>query len=211
VETEIRIVLEDAELPGDLAMPDTARAVVVFAHGSGSSRMSARNRYVAEVLRSSGAFGTLLFDLLTPAEDAVRDNRFDIALLAARLQAATLQLTARSGFEGMPIGFFGASTGAAAAIVAAVRLEIEVRAIVSRGGRPDLAGGALDVLGVPTLLIVGGDDMAVISLNRQALARIPAADKRLQIVPGATHLFEEPGALEAAAGLALHWFERHLA
>jgi putative phosphoribosyl transferase len=198
------------DLPGDLELPDSASAVVVFAHGSGSSRLSPRNQTVAQTLRRDGKMGTLLLDLLTPAEDAVYANRFDIALLAARLETATRYLLGRSGFAGIPVGLFGASTGAAAAIVAAVGLGGHAQAVVSRGGRPDLAGDALDALEAPTLLIVGGDDAQVIALNRQALAAIPAAEKRLEIVPGATHLFEEPGTLEAVAELARSWFDRFL-
>jgi pimeloyl-ACP methyl ester carboxylesterase len=207
---EVLIPAGGVDLPGDLEVPDQARGIVVFAHGSGSSRLSSRNRFVASVLRGSGHFGTLLFDLLTPREDTVYANRFDIELLADRLEAATRDLLARPGFAGMPVGFFGASTGAAAAIVAATRMPGVVDSVVSRGGRPDLAGGALRDLRVPTLLIVGGLDYQVIELNEQALALIPAAEKRLAIVPGATHLFEEPGTLAQAADLALGWFDRFL-
>lgn len=208
---EIRIAANGVVLPGDLEVPETARAIVVFAHGSGSSRLSPRNRSVASTLRASGAFGTLLFDLLTPEEDAVYANRFDIALLAGRLASATRDLLARPGFAGVPIGYFGASTGAAAAIVAAAESPETVRAVVSRGGRPDLAGAALRHLRAPVLLIVGGLDAQVIELNEQALRVIPAADKRLEIVPSATHLFEEPGTLAQAADLAFGWFDRFLA
>lgn len=197
-------------LSGDLEVPESARALVVFAHGSGSSRRSPRNRMVASALRHSGRMGTLLFDLLTPGEDAIYANRFDIALLADRLAAAAASVRDAADFEGWPLGYFGASTGAAAAIVAAVEGTPPVTAIVSRGGRPDLADEALDALQVPTLLIVGGYDYEVFALNKQALARMPVADKRLSVVPGATHLFEEPGTLETAAGLALRWFEQHL-
>jgi len=207
---ELHIPVGKVVLPGDLELPDSAQAIVVFAHGSGSSRNSPRNRQVAATLRRAGAMGTLLFDLLTPSEDAVYANRFDIELLAERLEAATRYLLGLSGFAGIPVGLFGASTGAAAAIVAAVDLPHAVRSIVSRGGRPDLAGDALEALGIPTLLIVGGDDTQVIGLNEQALARIPAAEKRLELVPGATHLFEEPGTLDAAAELARDWFDRFL-
>lgn len=209
VEREIRIPVGDASLPGDLNVPGHAGALVVFAHGSGSSRLSSRNRLVAEALRESGSTGTLLFDLLTPAEDSVYANRFDIDLLARRLQAAIGYLLGPSGFAGWPVGVFGASTGAAAAVIAATRSP-QVRAVVSRGGRPDLAAAALGSLTVPTLLIVGGDDYEVIELNRRALERIAAPDKRLELVPGATHLFGEPGTLETAADLAARWFERYL-
>jgi putative phosphoribosyl transferase len=198
-------------LPGDLDASEGASAIVVFAHGSGSSRKSPRNREVASVLREDGLFGTLLFDLLTPAEDSDYSNRFDIPLLGRRLEAATRALLAEPGLEHMCVGYFGASTGAAAAIVAAVKLPDVVRAIVSRGGRPDLAGDALPALDTPTLLIVGGLDEQVITMNRSALAQIPAREKRLEIVPGATHLFEEPGTLDQAALLARGWFGRFLA
>ena len=210
MEEEIGIAAGAVELPGDLVVPESARAMVVFAHGSGSSRLSERNRYVASALRESGHFGTLLFDLLTPEEDETHANRFDIALLGDRLRIATEQLLAREGLRAMPVGFFGASTGAAAAIVATWHLRRRVRAVVSRGGRPDLAGQALDVLTAPTLLIVGGRDTEVLSINEQALVRVPAVEKHLSIVPGATHLFEEEGALETASGLAVRWFERFL-
>jgi putative phosphoribosyl transferase len=210
VNVEIGIRAGGVVLPGDLEVPDGARAVVVFAHGSGSSRLSTRNRYVASVLRRSGAFGTLLFDLLTPEEDTVYSNRFDIGLLADRLEAATHDLGSRPEAAGLPVGYFGASTGAAAAIVAAARLPERVLTVVSRGGRPDLAGPALLHLHTPVLLIVGSLDHEVIELNEQALAMIPGADKRLEIVAGATHLFEEPGTLARAADLASAWFERTL-
>lgn len=199
-----------AHLPGDLEVPDQARGVVVFAHGSGSSRLSSRNRFVASALRGSGRFGTLLFDLLTSQEDEIYANRFDIELLADRLEAATRDLLARPGFDGVPIGFFGASTGAAAAIIAATHMVDVVDAVVSRGGRPDLAGRALADLRVPVLLVVGSLDYQVVELNERALSLIPAAEKRLTIVPGATHLFEEPGTLAQAADLALKWFDRFL-
>lgn len=207
---EILISAGGMTLPGDLDVPEGARAIIVFAHGSGSSRLSGRNRSVASVLRDSGHFGTLLFDLLTPEEDTIYANRFDIGLLANRLEAATRELLALPGFSGVPVGYFGASTGAAAAIIAAARMPEIVTAVVSRGGRPDLAGAALTELRVPTLLIVGGLDYQVIELNEQALALMPSAEKVLTIVPGATHLFEEPGTLAQAAGLALEWFDRFL-
>lgn len=207
---EILIPAGGVVLPGDLEVPDGARAIIVFAHGSGSSRLSTRNRFVASVLHGSGRFGTLLFDLLTPHEDVVYANRFDIGLLANRLEAATRDVLARPGSAGLPVGYFGASTGAAAAIVAAASMPEVVQTVVSRGGRPDLAGQALKDLRVPILLIVGSLDHQVIELNEQALALIPVAEKRLEIVPGATHLFEEPGTLTQAAGLALAWFDRFL-
>ena len=207
---DISIAADGVLLPGDLEVPHAATGIIVFAHGSGSSRLSTRNRFVASTLRETGAFGTLLFDLLTPEEDEIYANRFEIGVLGSRLEAATVHLLERPDMRDMPIGYFGASTGAAAAVVAATRLKSTVRAVVSRGGRPDLAGEALAQLFAPTLLIVGGDDHVVIELNEAALRRIPAADKRLDIVPGATHLFEEPGTLEMAAALTRDWFERFL-
>jgi len=207
---ELRFKTAGASLPGDLALPNSAQGLIVFAHGSGSSRKSPRNRFVAETLRASGRFGTLLFDLLTPDEDADYANRFDIALLAGRLESVTLDVLSQPNLGDLPLGYFGASTGAAAAIAAAVRLGERIKTVVSRGGRPDLAGPALRELFAPTLLIVGGLDDVVIGLNQQALAMIPAAAKCLEIVPGATHLFEEPGTLERAAELTLGWFERFL-
>lgn len=207
---DVQIAANGIALPGDLDVPEGARAVVLFAHGSGSSRLSPRNRMVAEHLRSSGHFGTLLFDLLTPDEDLAYGNRFDIGLLAERLVSASEALEEVPGVDGLPFGYFGASTGAAAAIQAAVELPARVLAVVSRGGRPDLAGDALTHLYAPTLLIVGGLDWDVIALNRQAFEQIPAAEKDLAIVPGATHLFGEAGTLEQVAELTLSWFERHL-
>jgi putative phosphoribosyl transferase len=199
------------ELEGDLVIPTAARGIVVFAHGSGSSRHSKRNRIVARTLQQRG-LGTLLFDLLTPdeaASDAVDAHlRFDIPLLAQRLAQVASALERSNVCESMPIGYFGASTGAAAALVAAGRNPESVRAVVSRGGRPDLAGSALALVRAPTLLIVGGDDHGVLTLNRRALAELTTAE--LQIVPGATHLFEEPGALERVAALAASWFTRYL-
>jgi putative phosphoribosyl transferase len=196
----------------DLLVPERASGIVLFAHGSGSGRHSPRNRYVAGVLQQGG-FATLLLDLLTEAEEQVDMRtghlRFDIELLAGRLEEATDWLEKGPGTRGLPVGYFGASTGAGAALVAAARRSHMVGAIVSRGGRPDLAGGALSRIGTPTLLIVGGADDQVITLNRQALAQMHC-EKEISIVPGATHLFEEPGALEQVSTLALAWFERHL-
>ncbi|MRR12372.1 hypothetical protein EG835_07895 [bacterium] len=197
-------------LPGDLSVPDEARGLVIFAHGSGSSRRSPRNTMVASALRATGHVGTLLFDLLTPGEDASYANRFDIPLLADRLMAVTAFVLGLPEFAGWPVGYFGASTGAASAIIAAERIRSDVQAVVSRGGRPDLADDVLDRLQQPTLLIVGSNDREVLELNRRALARIPALHKQLEVVPGATHLFEEAGALEAVASLAADWFERFL-
>jgi putative phosphoribosyl transferase len=186
--------------------------VVLFAHGSGSSRKSTRNRFVAGELQAAG-FATLLLDLLTAEEEQVdmrtRHLRFDIPLLASRLVAAVDWLRTNDQTATLPIGTFGASTGAAAALIAAAERPQVVRAVVSRGGRPDLAAGALTRVTVPTLLIVGSRDAAVIPLNRDALARV-SATKELVLVPGATHLFEEPGALEEVARLAADWFQRHL-
>lgn len=201
-------------LPGILTVPkENLKAVVVFAHGSGSSRLSPRNTYVATVLHEAG-FGTLLFDLLTSREDTVYDNRFDIDLLAERLTSATEWLHKQDGLVDIKVGYFGASTGAAAALQASVRRE-DVRAIVSRGGRPDLAWGYLDRVDAPTLLIVGGsDDAAVLQFNERALERLNRGGKRkdnkLVIIPGATHLFEEPGTLEEVAREAAKWFLKFL-
>jgi dienelactone hydrolase len=201
------------ELEGNLVVPEGARGIVLFAHGSGSSRHSPRNRYVARVLREAG-LATLLIDLLTPDEEEVdlrtAHLRFDIGLLAERLVGATDWLKENPAMRSLRIGYFGASTGAGAALVAAAERPRDVGAIVSRGGRPDLAGEALSRVLAPTLLIVGGDDVPVIGMNERAMARM-SAEKRLEIVPGATHLFEEPGALEAIARLATRWFVRHLA
>ena len=205
---EVRIPVGGVELTGDLLVPGGARGVVVFAHGSGSSRLSTRNRRVAEYLRESGDFGTLLFDLLTPDEDTVYERRFDIELLAGRLSLVTDWLRAQPGTGHLPAGYFGASTGAGAALVAAAGRN-DIAAVVSRGGRPDLAGDALPRVSAPTLLIVGGADYQVIELNRMAAARL-AGETEITIVPGATHLFEEPGALEEVSRLARGWFERYV-
>jgi len=191
-------------LPGDLAVPPGARGVVLFAHGSGSSRHSPRNRAVAEHLRAAG-LATLLLDLLTEQEERARDLRFDIALLADRLTAAADWLGARPGLARLPLGLFGASSGAAAALVTAARRPDRVSAVVSRGGRPDLAGEDLGRVRAPVLLLVGSRDPQVLDLNRAALTLLPAA-ARLEVVPGATHLFPEPGALEEVARLAAGWF-----
>jgi len=195
-------------LTGTLRIPPDARGLIVFAHGSGSSRLSPRNRAVAEGLNAFG-FATLLFDLLTVDEETDRANVFDIPLLAERLADATRALEGQFVAD-LPLGLFGASTGAAAALVAAAILPDRVDAVVSRGGRPDLAGDALDRVRAPTLLIVGGADYGVIELNEAALARLNGP-KALEIVPEATHLFPEPGALEAVIELAAQWFEQHLA
>jgi putative phosphoribosyl transferase len=201
------------QLPGDLVHPPGARGLILFAHGSGSSRRSPRNRYVASVLHQGG-LATFLFDLLTEDEERrdarTAELRFDIPLLAGRLVAATDWAASRPDTAGLPLGYFGASTGAAAALIAAAERPGPVRAVVSRGGRPDLAHDALPRVLAPTLLIVGGADTPVIELNRRALARL-SVEARLEIVPGAGHLFEEPGTLEEVARLARAWFEQHLA
>ena len=196
-------------LAGILQIPKNAYALVVFAHGSGSSRLSPRNTAVADSLNDWG-IATLLFDLLTPAEEADRANVFNIPLLADRLVDAILWLDGQVSVAKLPLGLFGASTGAAAALVAAAKLPHRVGAVVSRGGRPDLAGDALEEVEAPTLLIVGGADFGVIELNAQAFARL-RGPKALEIVPGASHLFPEPGALEAVIDYAAKWFERYLA
>jgi pimeloyl-ACP methyl ester carboxylesterase len=211
-EEGVKIEVDAATLEGDLMVPEHARGVVLFAHGSGSSRFSSRNRFVAQTLREVG-MGTLLLDLLTPREEAVdrvtAQLRFDIGLLARRLVGAIDWLGEHASTRELQTGLFGASTGGGAALVAAAARRERVRAVVSRGGRPDLAGEALPNVQAPTLLIVGGADDVVIQLNQQAYERLPGM-KRLEIVPGASHLFEEPGALEAVAGLARAWFSTYL-
>jgi pimeloyl-ACP methyl ester carboxylesterase len=202
------VSISPMELPGTLRIPGRAKAIVLFAHGSGSSRLSPRNIAVAEALNKRG-MATLLFDLLTPEEEADRANVFDIQLLAARLCDAVHWLNRESAVGALPLGLFGASTGAAAALVAAAELGDRVGAVVSRGGRPDLAGQVLARVHTPTLLIVGGDDTVVIELNERAFRHL-AGPKALEIVPGASHLFPEPGALEAVIELAAGWFGRHL-
>ncbi|HEY7512466.1 MAG TPA: alpha/beta family hydrolase [Vicinamibacteria bacterium] len=208
----VRLQADGVTLDGDLTMPAGARGVVLFAHGSGSSRHSPRNRYVARVLREAG-LGTLLVDLLTRDEERAEARtghlRFDIPLLARRLGAAIEWLAWDGETRGLPVGLFGASTGGGAALVAAAEHPGSVRAVVSRGGRPDLAGDALASVRAPTLLIVGERDHPVIAMNRDALARLDC-EKRLEIVPGATHLFEEKGTLEQVARLAAGWFGRAL-
>jgi putative phosphoribosyl transferase len=208
----VRVPAGPATLEGNLTLPEEARAIVLFAHGSGSSRHSPRNRYVARVLNEA-KLATLLIDLLTVNEELIdmrtAQLRFDIELLAERLVDATNWLAQFPDTRQLRIGYFGASTGAAAALVAAAARPDGVGAIVSRGGRPDLAGAALPHVRAPTLLIVGGDDGQVIELNRTALAQL-RSKKQLVIVPGATHLFEEPGALDEVARLARDWFHRHL-
>ncbi len=212
VEHPVQVSAGSVILEGALFISEGAQGIVLFAHGSGSSRRSPRNRYVAQILHEGG-LATLLFDLLTLQEEAVDIKsgrwRFDIRLLGERLVQATDWVEQNPATGGLAIGYFGASTGAAAALVAAVERPDEVQAIVSRGGRPDLAGEALNLVKAPTLLIVGGEDYQVITLNRQALAKLDG-EKELVIVPGATHLFEEPGALEQVAKLASTWFQKYL-
>src|SRR5919112_4708249 len=212
-ERAVRISAGAIDLEGNLGVVEGAAGVVLFAHGSGSGRSSPRNLYVARMLRQAG-LSTLLIDLLTAEEEVVdlrtRRLRFDIGLLDERLMKATAWLRDYPGTQNSRIGYFGASTGAGAALISAAERPDEVGAIVSRGGRPDLAGDALPLVKAPTLLIVGGNDEPVIGMNEEALARMRAG-KRLQIVPGASHLFEEPGALEEVARLATVWFARHLA
>ncbi|GAA2077641.1 dienelactone hydrolase family protein [Actinomadura alba] len=212
VEESLLIPVAGVTLEADVVLPDQAQGVVLFAHGSGSGRHSPRNRYVAGELQVAGLV-TVLADLLTPAEERLdartAELRFDIGLLSNRLVALTDWVTAWNRTRGLAIGLFGASTGAAAALVAAATRPDTVRAVVSRGGRPDLAGDHLDRVRQPTLLIVGGRDTVVIELNREAMKRL-AGQAELQIVPGASHLFEEPGALEQVARPARDWFVRHL-
>ena len=208
VRRSIQIHTDAAQLPGDLIVPGDAGGVVVFAHGSGSSRRSPRNVAVAERLNVAG-LATLLFDLLTPAEAADRALVFDIELLAARLGAAIVAVRDAADVPAVPLGLFGASTGAAAALVASTFDDANVGAIVSRGGRPDLAGNVLQRVTAPVLLIVGSNDPDVLDLNRAAAERI-RAETRVEVVPGATHLFEEPGALEMVSDLATSWFVRNL-
>jgi putative phosphoribosyl transferase len=215
-ERPVRITIGHATIDGDLTVPPGARGIVIFAHGTGSGRYSPRNRFVAGVLNQAG-LATLLIDLLTPEEERIdlrtAHLRFDIGLLAARLLGATDWVRSSddaADLHRMHIGYFGASTGAGAALLAAAQRPDVVEAIVSRGGRPDLAGDELLRVRAPTLLIVGGNDLPVLALNQEALQRLPA-EKKLVVIPGATHLFEEPGALEEVARLAAEWFQRYLA
>jgi putative phosphoribosyl transferase len=211
-ESEILVRAGSVTLRGDLVVPAGARGVVLFAHGSGSGRHSPRNRFVAEVLQEGG-LGTLLIDLLTSEEEAIDLRtghlRFNIGLLADRLAGATDWLADHPLTGSLPVGYFGASTGGGAALMAAATRPDRVQAIVSRGGRPDLAGPTLPRVQAPTLLIVGGNDTPVITMNREAMAGMHA-ERKLEIVQGATHLFEEPGALEQVAQLARGWFQRYL-
>jgi putative phosphoribosyl transferase len=210
--TEVQIPAGRAVLSGSLTIPENAVALVLFAHGSGSSRHSPRNQFVARTLNRAD-LGTLLFDLLTPEEETLdiytREHRFNIVLLAERLVQATNWAKQQDQTRDLRIGYFGSSTGGAAALVAAAELSQDVAAVVSRGGRPDLAGDALPKVQAPTLLIVGGNDDIVIELNEMARDRM-RCEVKLEIIPGATHLFEEPGALEQVAKLASDWFAKHI-
>ena len=208
----VRIRVGDAFIEGDLVVPARAAGLVVFAHGSGSSRFSRRNRLVAETLEDAG-FATLLMDLLTKSEEAIdfrtSEYRFDIPRLGHRVVGALDWAAGEAAISALPVACFGASTGAAAALIAAAERPAQVRAVIARGGRPDLAGDALPLVVAPTLLIVGGDDAPVIDMNRTAMRRM-RAPVRLEIVPGATHLFEEPGALERVAEMAARWCRQYL-
>lgn len=208
----VHVSTDSVELQGNLIVPKGVTGIVVFAHGSGSSRFSSRNRYVAEELRGGG-FATLLLDLLTPSEEAIDARnaqlRFNIEMLAQRLVGTVDWLAEQPEVGHLPIGLFGASTGGGAALVAAAEVPDRIAAVVSRGGRPDLAGDALPHVKAPTLLIVGGDDIPVIEMNRDALARM-SCPRELTIVPGASHLFEETGKLEKVADLARSWFDEHV-
>ncbi|PTL83370.1 dienelactone hydrolase family protein [Vitiosangium sp. GDMCC 1.1324] len=213
VEREVEVMAGQARLGGTLAVPEGARGLVIFAHGSGSSRHSPRNRYVAYSLRMAG-LGTLLFDLLTEDEEALdevtAELRFDIGFLAKRLAEVTDWVFANPELRQLNVGYFGSSTGAAAALVAAAERTDEIGAVVSRGGRPDLAGEALERVMAPTLFVVGGADDIVLDLNQRALERLRAPMRAMEVIPGATHLFPEPGALERVAELAAGWFRRFL-
>jgi putative phosphoribosyl transferase len=214
IEREVSMECGDALLEGTLVVPERSTGIVLFAHGSGSGRRSPRNRYVAEVLQSQG-IATLLFDLLTRVEESIDEFtgelRFNIQFLAERLIGATHWVKQQADLQRLEIGYFGASTGAGAALVAASRLPGVVSAVVSRGGRPDLAGDALCSVIAPTLLIVGGNDKPVIGMNQTAFAKLKCPEKKLVITPGATHLFEEPGTLEEVARIAAGWFTQYLA
>jgi putative phosphoribosyl transferase len=211
-EQEVLVTFGNVSLEGTLSIPENPRGIVLFAHGSGSSRKSPRNRYVADDFQKSG-IATLLFDLLTPEEEiedmATGKHRFNIDLLSRRLGGATEWILMDPEAGNLPVGYFGASTGAAAALVAAAEHPANIRAVVSRGGRPDLAGSSLQLVKAPTLLIIGGRDTTVIQLNRSALREL-RVENDLIIIPGATHLFEEPGALEEVSRLAMNWFLTYL-
>lgn len=208
MENLIQVPINTIMLEGILTIPKNSKGIVIFAHGSGSSRLSPRNNFVAQKLQKAG-IGTLLIDLLTGDEDKIYETRFDITLLTYRLIDIIQWLQKQPKTKNLSIGLFGASTGAAAALEVAAKLGSKIKAVVSRGGRPDLAMAILDKVTSPTLLIVGGNDFGVIELNTQAFEALKSI-KKLEIVNGATHLFEEPGALEKVAQLAIHWFEKYL-
>ena len=206
-ENLINIPIDGIELEGDLQIPKNAKGLVIFAHGSGSSRKSVRNNFVAEIIRKA-ELATFLFDLLTEEEDTIYENRFNIPVLAQRLSLVTDYIKRQPEIEKLKLGYFGASTGAAAAIISSAERN-DIKAIVSRGGRPDMAEGFLSKLLTPSLLIIGGNDEIVIELNDKAFSQIQC-EKEMIIIPGATHLFEEPGTLEEAAKLATNWFTKYL-
>ena len=206
--TEIDIALSEVILKGDLVLPKKAIGMVIFSHGSGSSRLSSRNRLVAETLQQQG-IGTFLFDLLTEEEDRNYENRFNIDLLTSRLIETTLWLLEDTEAKDLPLGYFGASTGAASALRAAAHFRKTIKAVVSRGGRPDLALSELHLVTAPTLLIVGGNDVPVIGMNKLAYDAL-VCPKEMKIIPGATHLFEEPGKLLEVSELAIEWYKKHL-
>lgn len=208
IKKDVLIPVDSIRLKGVLVIPENAQAIILFAHGSGSGRLSARNNFVADFLNQNG-FATLLFDLLTEEEELIYEKRFDIALLTSRLISATDWIKNSPDFENLKIGYFGASTGAAAALQAASFLKKEIYAIVSRGGRPDLAENFLVDVAAPTLLAVGSEDEVVLKLNKKAFNALKI-EKKLSIIPGATHLFEEPGALEDVARLAVEWFKKFI-
>ncbi len=207
-EREIEISVKEVTLKGILSIPDETGSLVIFAHGAGSSRFSPRNNYVAQILNEAG-LSTLLFDLLTEKEDFVYENRFDIPLITKRLIAVTNWVMKNEETQELNIGYFGSSTGSASALIAAERLSEQIKAVVSRGGRPDLAKDYLSKVKSPTLLLVGGNDDIVVDLNEEAFDLLNC-EKKLEIIPDATHLFEEPGALEKVAELAKDWFLNHL-
>jgi putative phosphoribosyl transferase len=206
--SDIDIPLSEVILKGDLVIPENAIGIVIFSHGSGSSRFSSRNRMVAELIQQH-KIGTFLFDLLTEEEDQIYENRFNIELLASRLIETTNWLMNAESTKDLPIGYFGASTGAASALMAAAHFGKKIRAIVSRGGRPDLTLNELPLVTAPTLLIVGGLDIPVIGMNKMAFAKLESV-KEIKIIPGATHLFEEPGKLMEVADLAIYWYKTYL-
>ena len=208
VRENVTIPIGDLSLKGILTIPEDAKGLIIFVHGSGSSRLSARNNKVADEL-VKGGFATFLFDLLTENEDESRANRFDIKLLTERLIVATGWVIGREDTQGLPIGYFGASTGAAAALIASTRLGYTVKAIVSRGGRPDLAMSFVDKVSTPVMLIVGGLDDQVIDLNLNVYSNLPT-NKEIRLIPDSGHLFEEPGKLEIVSNMALEWFDRYV-